>query len=137
MSGTLNKTILIGRLGADPNSAPTESGITRSRFSIATDDTSFKDANGELQQRTEWHNIVAWRRLADICNQYLTKGSLVYVEGKATTRSWDDKEGNKKTTHEVLVDHMTMLGNSKSNHDAVSPPKDKSTAFTSEGDVPF
>ena len=88
-----------------------------SRFSMATDE-SWKDQNGEQQQRTEWHNIVAWRRLAEICGQYLSKGKLVYVEGRIQTRSWEDPEGNKKYTTEIQADKMVMLSNEKSNSES-------------------
>lgn len=79
------------------------------RFSLATDET-WKDQNGDKQQRTEWHNIVAWRKLAEICGQYLTKGRLIFIEGKLQTRNWEDKEGNKRYTTEIVADNMVMLG---------------------------
>ena len=86
MSGSVNKVILLGRLGKDPEVKYTQAGTAVARFSIATDET-WKDKAGEKQQRTEWHNVVAWRKLADICGQYLTKGRQVYIEGKLQSRS--------------------------------------------------
>lgn len=109
MAGTVNKVILIGRLGKDPEVKYTQGGTAIARFSLATDEF-WKDQNGERQQRTEWHNIVAWDKLADICGQYLTKGKQVYIEGKLQTRSWEDKEGNKRYTTEIRADNMVMLG---------------------------
>jgi single-strand DNA-binding protein len=109
MAGTVNKVILIGRLGKDPEVKYTQGGTAIARFSLATDEF-WKDQNGDRQQRTEWHNIVAWDKLADICGQYLTKGKQVYIEGKLQTRSWEDKEGNKRYTTEIRADNMVMLG---------------------------
>jgi single-strand DNA-binding protein len=108
MASSVNKVILVGRLGKDPELKYTQGGTPVAKFSIATDET-WKDQSGEKQQRTEWHNIVAWRKLAEICGQYLNKGKLVYIEGKLQTRSWDDKEGHKRYTTEVVADNMVML----------------------------
>ena len=112
MASSVNKAILIGRLGKDPETKFTQGGVAIARFSLATDE-SWKDQNGEQQQRTEWHNIVAWRRLAEICGQYLMKGKLVYIEGGLQTRSWEDKEGNKRTTTQIQADKMVMLSGGK------------------------
>ncbi len=109
MSGSVNKVILVGRLGQDPEIKYTASGQALARFSLATDE-SYKDRNsGEQQRRTEWHNIVAWRRLAEICGEYLTKGKLVYIEGRLRTRKWEDREGNKRSTTEIEAREMQML----------------------------
>ena len=108
MSGSINKVILIGRLGRDPEVKYTPSGQAVAKFSIATDET-YKDRNGEQQRRTEWHNIVAWRRLAEICGEYLVKGKLVYIEGRLRTRKWEDREGNKRSTTEIEAREMQML----------------------------
>ncbi|HEY5611171.1 MAG TPA: single-stranded DNA-binding protein, partial [Thermoanaerobaculia bacterium] len=98
----INKVILIGRLGKDPELRSTPSGTTVAKFTIATDER-FTDRSGEKQERTEWHNIVAWDKLADICGQYLKKGKLVYIEGRIHTDSWDDKEtGQKKYRTEIV-----------------------------------
>ncbi len=105
----VNKVILIGRLGKDPEVRSTPSGTTVTRFSLATDER-FTDRNGEKQDRTEWHNIVAWGKLGEICGQYLKKGKLVYIEGRIRTDSWDDKEtGQKKYKTEIRADNMKML----------------------------
>jgi single-strand DNA-binding protein len=111
MAKSVNKVTLIGRLGKDPELKYTASGTPFCRFSMATDD-SWNDKNsGERQERTEWHNIVAWDRLAEICNQYLTKGQLVYIEGALQTREWDDQDGNKRRITEIRARDMVMLGN--------------------------
>lgn len=109
MSSSINKVILIGRLGRDPEVRSTPSGTTVAKFSIATDE-KFTDRSGERQERTEWHNIVAWAKLAEICGQYLKKGKLVYIEGSLRTDSWDDKEtGVKKYRTEIVARDMQML----------------------------
>ena len=110
MANSVNKVILIGRLGKDPELKYTASGTPFCRFSMATDDVWNDKASGERQEKTEWHNIVVWDRLAEICNQYLTKGRLVYIEGSLQTREWDDQEGNKRRTTEVRARDMVMLG---------------------------
>ena len=91
MAGSVNKVILVGRLGKDPELRSIPSGTSVAKFSLATDDR-FTDKAGEKQERTEWHNIVVWGKLAEICGQYLRKGRLVYIEGSIRTDSWDDKE---------------------------------------------
>jgi single-strand DNA-binding protein len=107
---SINKVILIGRLGRDPELKYTGTGTPFCRFSIATDDTWMDKASGERQERTEWHNIVAWDRLAEICNEYLRKGRLVYIEGALQTREWDDQDGNKRKTTEIRARDMVLLG---------------------------
>ncbi len=109
MSGTVNKVILIGRLGKDPEVKYTPSGAPVAKFTLATDE-SFKDRNGEQQKKTEWHNIVAWNKLAEICGEYLTKGKLVFIEGSIRSRQWEDQAGNKKTSYEIVARNMQMLG---------------------------
>ena len=105
----INKVILVGRLGKDPEVRSTPSGTSVAKFSIATDE-KFTDRNGEKQERTEWHNIVAWGKLGEICGQYLRKGKLVYIEGSIRTDSWDDKEsGQKKYRTEIVANTMKML----------------------------
>ena len=109
MAGTVNRVILIGRLGKDPEIRSIPSGTSVAKFSIATDER-FTDRSGEKQERTEWHNIVAWGKLAEICGQYLRKGKLVYIEGSIRTDSWDDKEtGQKKYRTEIIAKDMQML----------------------------
>jgi single-strand DNA-binding protein len=109
MSGTVNKVILIGRLGRDPELKYTPSGAPVAKFSLATDE-SYKDHTGEQQDRTEWHNIVAWNKLAEICGEYLTKGKLIYIEGSIRSRQWQDQAGNKRTSYEIIAYRMQMLG---------------------------
>ena len=106
---SVNKVILVGRLGKDPEIRSTPSGTSVAKFSLATDDR-FTDKNGDKQERTEWHNIVAWGKLAEICGQYLKKGKLVYIEGSIRTDSWDDKEtGQKKYRTDIVANQMQML----------------------------
>jgi single-strand DNA-binding protein len=109
MSGSVHKVILVGRLGKDPEIKYTPSGAPVANFSLATDEV-FKDRSGEQQRRTEWHRIVAWNRLAEICGQYLTKGKQVYIEGSIRSREWEDPSGNKRTAYEIVAREMKMLG---------------------------
>jgi single-strand DNA-binding protein len=106
---SVNKVILVGRLGKDPEVRFTSGGQAVANFTMATD-YSYKDRNGERQKRTEWHRIVAWRKLAEIVQQYLKKGSLIYIEGRIETREWQDKEGQKRYTTEIIANEMRMLG---------------------------
>ncbi|MEN6487814.1 MAG: single-stranded DNA-binding protein, partial [Smithella sp.] len=104
----VNKVILIGRLGKDPEVRYTPDGAMVTNFTLATDE-SYKDKNGEKVQKTEWHRIVTYRKLAEICGNYLVKGKLIYIEGKIQTRSWEDKEGVKRQTTEIVANDMKML----------------------------
>jgi len=104
----VNKVLLIGRLGRDPETKYTPDGTMVVNFSIATDET-FKNKQGEKSSKTEWHRIVAWGKLAEICGNYLTKGKLVYIEGKLQTRTWDDKDGNKRSLTEIRAENMKIL----------------------------
>lgn len=106
---SVNKVILVGNLGKDPELRYTASGTAVATFSLATTER-FKDRDGSQQEKTEWHNIVAWRQLAEICGKYLHKGKQVYIEGKIQTRSYDDRDGNKRYITEIVVDQMQMLG---------------------------
>lgn len=108
----VNKVILVGNVGKDPELKFTPSGQAVCNFSLATSET-FKDKAGDKQTKTEWHNIVIWGKIAEIANQYLKKGSQVYLEGKITTRSWDDKDGNKKYTTEIVVSSFQFLSGTK------------------------
>jgi single-strand DNA-binding protein len=117
MAGSVNKVILVGRLGRDPELKYTPSGAPVANFTLATDE-SFKDRTGEKQERTEWHRIVAWNKLAEICGEYLTKGKLVYIEGSIRSRQWQDQAGNKRTAYEIIANYMQMLG-SKSDSERV------------------
>jgi single-strand DNA-binding protein len=106
---SVNKAILVGRLGRDPETRYTSGGQAVANFTLATDET-FKDRAGERQKRTEWHRIVVWGKLAEIVQQYLKKGMLVYIEGRIQTRQWEDKrDGQKRTTTEIVANVMRML----------------------------
>ena len=104
----VNKVILVGNLGKDPDVQYLEGNIAVAKFSLATTET-YKDRAGKLVSQTEWHTVVLWRGLADLAQKYLHKGSLIYIEGRLKTRSWEDKEGNKKFATEVVGDNLIML----------------------------
>lgn len=104
----VNRVTLIGNLGKDPDVQYLEGNIGVAKFSLATTET-YKDRGGKLVSQTEWHTVVLWRGLADLAQKYLHKGSLVYIEGRLRTRSWEDKEGNKKFATEVVGDNLIML----------------------------
>lgn len=106
---SVNKVILVGNLGRDPEVRYMPNGDAACNFSIATTDT-WKDKNGQRQERTEWHNIVMYRRLAEIAGEYLKKGRPVYIEGRLQTRKWQTKEGQDRYTTEIIADQMQMLG---------------------------
>ena len=109
MAGGVNKVILIGNLGGDPEVRYTPSGHPVANFRIATSE-SWTDKNGQRQERTEWHRIVAWGKLAELCGEYLSRGRQVYIEGKLQTREWTDRDGNKRFTTEVQAQQITFLG---------------------------
>ncbi len=115
----VNKAILIGRLGKDPEIRHLESGVAVANFSIATSETYKDKQTGEKKEQTEWHNVVLWRGLAEVAEKYLKKGEQVYIEGKLRTRSWE-KDGVTRYTTEVVGDNMTMLG-SKGGGEPSSP----------------
>ena len=104
----VNKAILIGNLGQDPEIRYTHSGAAVASFSLATTQ-KWKDKEGQQQEETEWHRITAWSRLAEICGEYLQKGSKVYIEGRLQTRKWQDKDGNDRYTTEIVAQEMKML----------------------------
>lgn len=106
---SVNKAILVGRLGKDPETRYMTNGEAVTNVSLATSE-NWKDKNGERQERTEWHNLVFYRRLAEIAGEYLKKGSQIFVEGKIQTRKWQDKEGRDRYTTEIVVNEMQMLG---------------------------
>ena len=112
---SVNKVILLGNLGADPEMSYTQSGTAKARMRVATEEKWTKD--GEKQSKTEWHQVVAWGRLAEICGEYLKKGRPVYFEGKIQTRSWEDKEGNKRYTTEIVAFSMQLLGDGGARRD--------------------
>ncbi len=145
MSG-VNKVILVGHLGKDPEVRHLENGVNVASFSLATTET-ITTKSGERQDLTEWHNIVVWRGLADVAEKYLRKGKQIYLEGKIRTRSWDDKEGVKRYTTEIVADTFTMLGkkddvpgnsNSSSSMKTDLPSASELIAgSSSEDDLPF
>jgi single-strand DNA-binding protein len=106
---SVNKVILVGNLGADPETRFTQSNTPVCSFRIATTDI-WSDRDGNRQERTEWHRIVAWGKLGEICGQYLRKGKQVYVEGRLQTRQWEDRDGGKRYTTEIVAQTMQMLG---------------------------
>lgn len=109
MARGVNKVILIGNLGADPEMKYTAGGTAMCKFRLATSE-QFRDRDGNNQERTEWHKVVVWAKLAEICGQYLSKGRQVYVEGSLQTRSWDDQDGNKRFMTEVVAREVQFLG---------------------------
>lgn len=134
----INKAMLIGRLGKDPEVRYTPDGTMVTNFNLATDE-QWKDKNGEKVQKTEWHRIVTFGKLAEICGNYLVKGKLVFVEGRIQTRSWEDKDGVKRFTTEIVASNMQMLdskGQSKTMEDSSSDSSAGGTA-TGADDVPF
>lgn len=108
MARGVNKVILIGRLGQTPELRYTGSGTAVCNLRLATDD-SYRDSDDNLVERTEWHNVVAWARLAEICNEYLEKGSQIYVEGRLQTRQWEDRDGNTRYSTEVVARNVQFL----------------------------
>jgi single-strand DNA-binding protein len=145
MPKSINKVILVGNVGADPEVKYTPSGIPVGKFSLATNER-FKDKSGEWQDRTEWHNIVAWQRLAEIVGEYVSKGSKVYIEGKLQTSSWDDRRsGEKKYRTEIVARDLVLLGlresgNSKPEHASSGEQRERDVAESCEitdEDIPF
>jgi single-strand DNA-binding protein len=126
----VNKVILVGNLGRDPELKYLEGNVARVNFSLATSD-SYKDKNGNRVDQTEWHNIVMWRGLAESAEKYLKKGTQVYVEGKLQTRQWNDKDGNKRTTTEIVAESYVILQRRDVNTGETSSDTKES------GDVPF
>ena len=116
MSRGLNKVMIIGHLGKDPEMRYTPSGRPVTTFNVATDH-SWTTSDGERRTETEWFNVVAWSRLAEICNQYLAKGRQVYIDGRLQSRSWEDNEGKRRTSVEVVANEMIMLGKRQSSDD--------------------
>jgi len=141
----VNRVMLIGNLGKDPDVQYLEGNIGVAKFSLATTET-FKDRTGKLISQTEWHTVVLWRGLAELAQKYLHKGSLVYIEGRLRTRSWEDKEGNKKFATEVVGDNLIMLDKKlEGNHAHVPPPEsveglngsDAANVGDPSSDIPF
>lgn len=147
MNGTVNKVILIGNLGKDPEIRRLENGAVVASFSIATSE-SFTDKNsGEKKEITDWHDIVLWRGLAEIAEKYIRKGTKIYVEGKLKKRSWQDKEGNTKYNTEVIGEELTILSRLETSDKTVAPYNSSGTpnppsdmpglSSSSDDDSPF
>jgi len=143
MSG-INKSILVGRLGADPEVRYTQQGIAVTNFSVATSE-NWTDKSGQKQERTEWHRIVVWGKLAETCSQYLAKGRQVYIEGRMQTRQWEDKDGNKRYTTEVVASTVQFLDRGADKQAAsggddagmIPMPEMAPPAASAEEDIPF
>ena len=141
----INKVILVGNLGRDPEIRYFQDGTAVANFTIATSDSWTDKQSGEKKERTEWHRIVAFRRLAEICGEYLSKGRQVYIEGKLQTREWEDKDGNRRFTTEIVAQTMQMLGSREGGSagrqdDYYQPPGGavpKSGGPETEDDIPF
>ena len=140
MSRGINKVILIGNLGSDPEIKISASGTTIANFTLATNER-WKNSEGVQQEQTEWHRVVAFGRLAEICGEYLRKGRQVYIEGRLQTRNWEDKEGNKRYTTEIVLRDMQMLGTKGDPGIEEIPPSESSPqpdkASTEDDDLPF
>src|SRR5262245_26865504 len=152
MAKSVNKVILVGNLGKDPEVKYTPSGVPVAKFSLATNER-YKDKGGEWQERTEWHNIVAWQRLAEIVGEYVKKGSKIYVEGRLQTSSWEDKQsGEKKYRTEIIAQDLVLLGGrgegdaegrasrgaaASAGLDQRPAPADEHAAEITDEDIPF
>jgi len=130
MAGSLNKVMLIGNLGGDPEIKEMSDGTKMAKFSIATTET-YKNKQGEKVSNTDWHNIVLWRGIAQVAEQYLKKGDSVLIEGKIKNRSWEDENGNKKYATDIQGDNMTMLGSKRDRTDLNTG--EPSTSMTNSG----
>ena len=130
--GSLNKVQLIGHLGADPESRFTTSGSAVTNFNLATNE-SWKSAEGDIKEKTEWHRVVLFGKMAETAAEYMKKGQLVYVEGRLQTRSWEDKDNVKRYTTEILCDNFTMLGRKGDDAGASSSAK----VSEQDDDLPF
>ena len=143
MARGINKVIVVGNLGADPDARYMPNGNAVTNISVATSESWKDKETGDRQERTEWHRVVFFGRLAEIASEYLKKGSQVYVEGRLKTRKWEDKEGNDRWTTEIVANEMQMLGeriSSSSSSDNFSAPKRSGSEFASDDfddDIPF
>ena len=138
MSRGLNKVMIIGNLGRDPEMRYTPNQKAVTNFNVAAS-RSWKSAEGERRTETEWFNVVAWGKLAEICNQFLVKGQQVYIEGRLQTRKWEDDDGNRRSTVEIHAREMVMLGRNRKNEDTDSDDVDSPDDFLddSENEFPF
>jgi single-strand DNA-binding protein len=127
----VNKAILVGNLGRDPEIRTLEGGVTVARFTLATSE-SYKDKTGQRVEKTEWHNIVLWRGLAEVAEKYLRKGQQVYIEGRITNRSYQDKDGTQKYFTEIVADNMTMLGGRGDGNGQAGGSQEPSSSYASK-----
>ena len=132
---SLNKVMLIGRLGKDPEVRYTSNGDVVADLSLATSE-KYKSANGQVTEKTEWHKLIVWRQTAEFVKQYLKKGQLIYAEGKISTRKWQDKEGNNRYSTEIQVRTLTALG-SLGGGSQGSAPQAASNGPAQDDDIPF
>ncbi len=137
----VNKVILIGNVGRDPDYNKLEGDVSIAKFTVATSER-YRDRNsGELKDQTEWHNVIAWRHLADICQKYIHKGSPIYVEGKLRTSSWTDKDNNKRFRTEIIAENITLLDKKQEphHHQEIAPEDNAPFSASDEpaGDLPF
>lgn len=132
----VNKVILIGNVGKQPEIRRLDSGVGVANFPLATSET-YKNKNGEKVTDTTWHNIVIWRGLAEVVEKFVKKGDQLYLEGKITTRSWDDKDGNKRYTTEIVVNNMQMLGGKINESEPASKSAENKPEITEDDDLPF
>ena len=140
---SLNKVMLIGNLGKDPEVRYTANGTAVASFSLATSER-FKNKNGEWEERTEWHNVTLWGRLAEIAGEYLAKGRTVFIEGRLQTRKWQDRDGKDRYTTEIVGDKMQMLSakgesakQGAGRPDSQEPPVYEEPDFNPDDDIPF
>ena len=136
MSRGLNKVMIIGNLGRDPEMRYTPSGRPVTTFSVAVS-RSWKSPNGEHRSETEWFKVVAWGRLAEICKEFLRKGQQVYIEGRLKTRQWEDKEGHQRSSVELIANEMTMLGNRREKSPEEESPLEEMPPEIDEDEFPF
>ena len=145
MAGSVNKVILIGNLGADPQTRYMPSGGAVTNFNVATSESWRDRQTGEQQERTEWHRVVCFQRLAEIAGEYLRKGSKVYIEGRLQTRKWQDNQGQDRYTTEIVANEMQMLDSKGGANNYSAPPPDMessgephmATAGDFDDDIPF
>lgn len=129
---SVNKVIILGRLGQDPELKYTPGGAPVCNFSLATSE-NWTDKSGQKQEKTEWHRVVVWGKLAELCNQYLAKGRQAFVEGRLQTRSWDDKDGNKKYMTEINATTVQFIGGASADRGERAPAMDNSAGMNQAG----
>ena len=143
MTASMNKVILMGNLGKSPETRTLESGVVMCRFPIATSETYKNRKSGEKTSHTEWHNVVLWRKLAEVAEKYLNKGDKILIEGRIRSRSWEDKEsGQMRFITEILADQMQMIGSVKKSSEDINETQEPSASFIEESpieqeDLPF